>query len=53
MQIGKSLGYSKKDIFEDAETLRFKGKNLIEIGNKITDIKEVQDNLWDFLYPKK
>ena len=43
----------KKDIFEDAETLRFKGKNLIEIGNRITDIKEVQGQFMGIFYIPK
>ena len=43
----------KKNIFEDAETLKFKYKSLIEIGNKIKDINEVQGQFMGiFFIPK-
>ncbi len=43
----------KKNIFEDAETLKFKQKNLIEIGKKIKNINEVQGQFMGiFFIPK-
>lgn len=43
----------KKKIFDDAETLKFKKKNLIEIGKKIKDINEVQGQFMGiFFIPK-
>ena len=38
----KAWDIRKKNILEDAESLKFKGKHLIEIGNRIKDIKAVQ-----------
>ncbi len=43
----------KKKILEDAETLKIKGNKLIEIGRKITKIKEVQGQFMGiFFIPK-
>jgi choline kinase len=43
----------KKNIFEDAESLKFKGSKLTEIGNKIKNIKAVQGQFMGiFFIPK-
>lgn len=44
----------KKNIFEDAETLRTKKGNIVEIGNKIINLKEVEGQYMGiFFIPKK
>ena len=43
----------KKNIFEDAETLKIKNNRIIEIGEKIKKIKDVQGQYMGiFMIPK-
>ena len=43
----------KKNIFQDAETLKIKNNKIIEIGKKIKNIKDVQGQYMGiFMIPK-
>ena len=48
------MALKKKKYFEDAETLRTKKGNIVEIGNKIINLKEVEGQYMGiFFIPKK
>ena len=44
----------EKDILDDAETLKYKNKKLLEIGNKISNINDVMGQFMGLIFiPKK